>query len=169
MYCPKCSQQQLSDEVRFCSRCGFQLGVVSSLLSADSEFPKSTSHRSRWSLLSSRGTRIGSKLMFVGAFLFVPLFLFGLAINSPGPLIFPLLIFSLGLFVLLYNLIFGHSTPSDLPVQQQSIFNNIKIKLNLPASKSVPITNDLNREPVFEMIRPRSVTDNTTNFLNDDR
>jgi hypothetical protein len=32
MYCPKCSQQQLSDEIRYCSRCGFSLSVVSEIL-----------------------------------------------------------------------------------------------------------------------------------------
>ena len=32
MYCPKCSQIQTEDGLRFCSRCGFQLGVVKELL-----------------------------------------------------------------------------------------------------------------------------------------
>ena len=32
MFCPKCSQQQAADEVRFCSRCGFPLGGVKELL-----------------------------------------------------------------------------------------------------------------------------------------
>lgn len=35
MFCPKCSQQQISDNVRFCSRCGFQLNVVKALLGND--------------------------------------------------------------------------------------------------------------------------------------
>lgn len=36
MFCPKCGQQQVSDEVRFCSRCGFQLEAVKMLLVGDS-------------------------------------------------------------------------------------------------------------------------------------
>jgi uncharacterized membrane protein YvbJ len=35
MYCPKCSQQQISDEMRFCSRCGFPLGAVKELIAND--------------------------------------------------------------------------------------------------------------------------------------
>ncbi|HYY57379.1 MAG TPA: zinc ribbon domain-containing protein [Pyrinomonadaceae bacterium] len=35
MYCPRCSQQQVSDDVRFCSRCGFKLGAVADLLLTD--------------------------------------------------------------------------------------------------------------------------------------
>ena len=34
MFCPNCGQQQASDETRFCSRCGFQLGVVKAVLAA---------------------------------------------------------------------------------------------------------------------------------------
>lgn len=32
MFCPKCSQQQISEEVRYCSRCGFELAAVSDAL-----------------------------------------------------------------------------------------------------------------------------------------
>ncbi len=32
MFCPRCGQKQLSDGVRFCSSCGFQLEAVSQLL-----------------------------------------------------------------------------------------------------------------------------------------
>ena len=36
MFCPKCGQQQVSEEVRFCSRCGFQLKDVKTLLAGES-------------------------------------------------------------------------------------------------------------------------------------
>lgn len=36
MFCPKCSRQQISEDVHFCSGCGFQLNVVKALL-ADSD------------------------------------------------------------------------------------------------------------------------------------
>ena len=35
MYCPKCSQQQISEEMRFCSRCGFSLGAVRELVASE--------------------------------------------------------------------------------------------------------------------------------------
>ena len=34
MYCPQCSQQQISDEMRFCSRCGFPLSSVRQLIAS---------------------------------------------------------------------------------------------------------------------------------------
>jgi len=39
MYCPKCSQIQTEDGLRFCSRCGFQLGVVKELLAEPGSAP----------------------------------------------------------------------------------------------------------------------------------
>jgi predicted amidophosphoribosyltransferase len=32
MFCPRCSQEQVSEETKFCSRCGFPLGLVSEIL-----------------------------------------------------------------------------------------------------------------------------------------
>src|SRR5262249_38437744 len=39
MYCPKCSTEQLSDETRYCSRCGFLLTHVSELIENDGVMP----------------------------------------------------------------------------------------------------------------------------------
>ena len=36
MYCPRCGRQPISEELRFCSYCGFKLGLVKASL-ADSE------------------------------------------------------------------------------------------------------------------------------------
>ena len=36
MYCPQCGHQQVSDETRFCSRCGKSLGLVTDLVSDSS-------------------------------------------------------------------------------------------------------------------------------------
>jgi hypothetical protein len=32
MFCPQCGSQQVTDEIRFCSRCGLPLGLVTDLL-----------------------------------------------------------------------------------------------------------------------------------------
>jgi cytochrome c biogenesis protein CcdA len=32
MHCPRCGQQQVSEETKFCSRCGFPLGLVSEII-----------------------------------------------------------------------------------------------------------------------------------------
>jgi hypothetical protein len=37
MFCPQCGHQQVSDETRFCSRCGLSLGIVTDLLADGDE------------------------------------------------------------------------------------------------------------------------------------
>lgn len=70
MFCPQCSQHQISGNIRFCSRCGFQLNVVKALLAADREDSSSKSpecieaNRSR----RKRDMTIGVLCMFLFAF-----------------------------------------------------------------------------------------------------
>ena len=40
MHCPRCGQQQVSQETKFCSRCGFQLAIVSELLHHGGNLPQ---------------------------------------------------------------------------------------------------------------------------------
>ena len=35
MYCPRCGHQPITNELRFCSYCGFKLGVVKASLADD--------------------------------------------------------------------------------------------------------------------------------------
>src|SRR5688572_12516848 len=37
MFCPQCAHQQVSEETRFCSRCGLSLGLVTDLLGNSSD------------------------------------------------------------------------------------------------------------------------------------
>src|SRR5215213_2545437 len=40
MHCPRCGQQQASEETKFCSRCGFPLGLVSEILAHGGFLPQ---------------------------------------------------------------------------------------------------------------------------------
>lgn len=40
MYCPRCSQEQASDDLRFCSRCGFPLAAVAEVLARGGNLPQ---------------------------------------------------------------------------------------------------------------------------------
>lgn len=74
MYCPKCSQSQVSAEVRFCSRCGFPLVAVGELLMTGGVFPvHAASGESVGSMPTvsprRRGVKRGVALLLVGIFL----------------------------------------------------------------------------------------------------
>jgi hypothetical protein len=40
MHCPNCGQQQISNETKFCSRCGFPLGLIAQVLSHGGFLPQ---------------------------------------------------------------------------------------------------------------------------------
>jgi hypothetical protein len=40
MHCPSCGQQQVSNEIKFCSRCGFSMGMVSEILAHGGFLPQ---------------------------------------------------------------------------------------------------------------------------------
>ncbi|HEY0659357.1 MAG TPA: hypothetical protein VGD05_12820, partial [Pyrinomonadaceae bacterium] len=40
MHCPRCGQQQVSVETKFCSRCGFPLGLTAEVLSHGGFLPQ---------------------------------------------------------------------------------------------------------------------------------
>ncbi|HYO64067.1 MAG TPA: hypothetical protein VER08_10585 [Pyrinomonadaceae bacterium] len=65
MFCPQCGQQQVSDEVRFCSRCGFQLYAVTGLLSTGGEL-LATGQEQTGESARRRGMRQGMMMFFVG-------------------------------------------------------------------------------------------------------
>lgn len=71
MYCPRCGHQPISDATRFCSYCGFKLGVVKASLADDDEVSTMTSFTTQVipKAPRQRDINIGVILMFAGAFL----------------------------------------------------------------------------------------------------
>src|SRR5262245_24128027 len=71
MYCPRCGHQTISDDLRFCSYCGFKLAVVKASL-VDSEevlVNKLSSASTSLTLPRQRDLNIGVILMFAGTML----------------------------------------------------------------------------------------------------
>ena len=69
MYCPRCGHQTTTNELRFCSNCGFKLGVVKASLADDDGFSAMDSFTIQVipKELRQRDINIGLILMFVGA------------------------------------------------------------------------------------------------------
>ena len=70
MFCPRCGHQSISDAMRFCSYCGFKLGVVKAALADDDDVSK-MDHLTIQELPKERqrDINIGVILMFVGGLL----------------------------------------------------------------------------------------------------
>lgn len=171
MFCPKCSQQQVSDETRFCSRCGFQLNVVKAILSSDESVSQNTEGKKASRSFNKRDMTIGAALMFVFAFI-VAAITVDLPPSHSAPILF--LIIAWFLLVLLINIkpiiqyfLRPDSPPVDVPVSKTSpnLFSK-SVSNALPTAHSIPAEDlVMPRFNTAEMVQPLSVTEPTTNLL----
>ena len=75
MYCPRCGQQQLSDQTKFCSRCGFQMGLVFELLTHGGFLPQLAElYQGKKSLFTRKNGVIFGILWFIFFVMMVPAF-----------------------------------------------------------------------------------------------
>lgn len=126
MFCPQCGQQQVSSDVRFCSRCGFLLTAVTGLLATGGVLPAAPSDALR-ETPRRRGLRQGTMMFLIGLVL-TPVIAI---LAGPGPArafpraLIPLsgIIFIFGGFLrMLYALIFEEGSllrqKQDEPTQR---------------------------------------------------
>ncbi|MBO0860408.1 MAG: hypothetical protein J2P21_18405 [Chloracidobacterium sp.] len=74
MYCPRCSHQAASDNLRFCPGCGFRMDGVAELLANYGFSPAYVERppKPRRSTVK-RGALLGAMLMFIGPLVIVPI------------------------------------------------------------------------------------------------
>lgn len=177
MYCPQCGQQQVSDATRYCSRCGFLLdGVVSVIASGGAVPTHYLQPASRKLSPRSKGVRQGAMLM-LGTLLIVPLSaIISVFILGHPEVIVPLVAISLfvgGLLRIIYALMMEDAVPpADFepmggyapPVPSQ--FSRPVHNAALPPAMNQPPPNWRPRANTGEIYQPPpSVTENTTRLL----
>ena len=171
MHCPVCGQQQVSEETRFCSRCGFLLTGVAEVVKAGGLVSvKSTGLTGSADSPKRRGIKQGVFWAML-AILVVPLMgILTIFLHIPPILpLLGLLIFAVGgLLRVAYAALFeAGNSPAGFP---EHLMREPESRGALPPSHSTPAsaytapggswrdTNDLERVP-------SSVTDSTTKLL----
>ena len=66
MFCPKCSQAQPAEDLRFCPRCGFPLVAVKELLGREERHGGVAGDGGEWALPAQKDLTRGALLMFAG-------------------------------------------------------------------------------------------------------
>lgn len=182
MFCPTCGQQQISEETRFCSRCGFLLSGVAELIHNGGAYPQAIQPlKAKKDSPRKRGLKQGL-FIFLLSFLVVPLTaIFTIAIDAREPFLVAIAAILLtvgGLLRMAYALMFESSEPYGATLEEnalnaaQNFLGKNKSAAALPPQQSIPTstyvpptagnwrdTNDLNATP--------SVTENTTKFLDE--
>lgn len=172
MYCPKCSQQQLSEDLRYCSRCGFPLEPVGLLLSNNGVLPQPPTASP--TLSRSRVIR-ESLIMTVVAWLLGLGATFWFDAGGPfeviakvGALVFFLLgLIGLGRFVYAFML-FRDSPEIKLEVPAVNVTTRDRTTQALPQPQQVPVSDWQRSENTKEIVGRPSVTEGTTRLLKDD-
>ena len=178
MYCPRCGQQQASEEIKFCSRCGFPLGLVSELIAHGGFLPQLADlHKTKKRLTKKNG--VVFSLLWTMFFLFIMAPFWAITgVEEMVALSGVIGIFG-GLMWLIASLIFLKSAPNDsLPANELPNANvnnlygtnqkNLPPQQAQPAQSYVPPANSWKAPNTGEFSIPQSVTEGTTKLLKKD-
>ncbi|MEP6570378.1 MAG: zinc ribbon domain-containing protein [Acidobacteriota bacterium] len=178
MYCPQCGQQQVSDVVRYCSRCGFLLDGVSAVVARGGAVPTQYVPQGYRQLSPrSKGVRQGALLM-LSTVLIVPLVgIIGVAIlGLPGEIagIAAVTCMLGGLLRIFYALLMEDAVAPNNPEAMAGYGQAVTPQFARPvqnpalppASANAPAWRP--RLNTAELYQPPSVTENTTRLLNKD-
>jgi hypothetical protein len=171
MYCPNCGQQQVSGEMRFCSRCGLPLTGLAEWL-AGGALPVRQPDQTQLSGPSPRRKHIrrAAKLMFFSGVLFPVVILLCAAIEEGAPMVLPVGLFFISLVWMLYARLFIDNTAPALSyAAPQPAFGSTPARSVLPPAVNNPMPN-IGRQQVRtnELAQPPSVTEHTTRLLDNE-
>lgn len=177
MHCPRCGQPQVSEETRFCSRCGFPLGLVSEVLANGGFLPQladlHTKKKKFWTRRT--GMKIGLAWFMVLAFLITPVM--GILIEEAA-LVIGAFGFITGFLTIIFSWMFLESEPKiaqfDSAYQPANYLSGYETRQNAlppqqtqPAQDFVPAAGAWKAPNTGEMV-PHSVTESTTRLFQRD-
>jgi predicted nucleic acid-binding Zn ribbon protein len=183
MHCPKCGQQQITEETRFCSRCGFLLTGIAQVVANEGQLPASAQTKSEKLSPRRRGVRKGL-FFFLLSFLILPIImLLTIAAEADPYVLFAAatVFIAGGLLRIAYAMMFesADESPAGFPAAPGHQLPHMMSPGDpnaLPEASTIPAaiysappgtgiwrdTNDLERSP-------HSVTDSTTKLLERDQ
>ncbi|MGI8542603.1 MAG: hypothetical protein ACR2MD_03905 [Aridibacter sp.] len=180
MYCPRCGEQQTSGNLRFCSKCGLPLGLVSEVLSNGGTLPQLEEIYKKKKFLTRKNGVIFSIFWFIFFVPFCAAFFGVLRIEELSAVSAVFGVFS-SLLILLFSLFFLGKPPQDS--QNQVILkNNNAIPQNLSGQQTqqnvlpsqqtqsaqeyvAPSAASWKTYDTGELVQPGSVTEGTTKLL----
>jgi hypothetical protein len=178
MFCPQCGQQQAADDVRFCSRCGFQLAAVGELLRSNGVAPERRFGRGAIDSPRRKGVRQGVLLTMVGILLVPFLFMLSELTGVKDEIaMLGMLVFLGGLLRIVYAF-FEDAAPQSLPGTGEGFHAQPTFaRPDWRAGAELPPAQDVDarfyvpprRQDTADLSPPASVVEGTTRRLGDER
>ena len=181
MHCPRCGQQQVSDQIKFCSRCGFQLGLVAELLAHGGFLPQLTElYKGKTGWFTRKNGVIAAILWFIFFVMMMPAFFAVADAEVPAAIsavfgVFSSLIMLIASIAFLpsskrtFDLPLAEMPPHGAPVGLQGNvgYGALPPQQSQPASSYIPPEGSW-RADTADLARPGSVTEGTTKLLKKD-
>jgi hypothetical protein len=181
MHCPRCGQQQVSIDTKFCSRCGFQLGLVAELLANGGFLPQLAElYKGKSSWFTRKNGVIFSILWFIFFDMMLPAF-FGLAGEDESAAVAAIFGVFTTMMFLIISLAFlkkparGFELPgSDITAARPAHMNpgipmhELPPQQTQPAASYMPPEGGWRAPDTGELQRPASVVEGTTKLLKKD-
>ena len=180
MHCPSCGQQQISNETKFCSRCGMPLGVVSEVLAYGGYLPQLAELNKKKKSLLTRRNGLGFSLIWFLFFLLIMTPLLGIMNAGDMPGVTAVLGIFGGFILMISSLLFLKKdivqfpfTQGTLPPPQgqynipgQQGYSALPPQQSVPASVYAPPVHGSWRDT--NDLQPNTVTEGTTRLLEKD-
>lgn len=180
MYCPRCGQEKISGDLRFCSRCGLPLGLVTEFVENGGTLPQLLELNEKKKLLTRKN---GLKFSLIWFIVFVLLFVPILGVlGAPEELIGLMAVFGTmsSILGLVSSFLFLKKEPkwaanedilqaANIPAQQN--FQDSRANSALPPQQTqtaqdyVSPANNFRAPDTGELVQPGSVTEGTTKLL----
>jgi hypothetical protein len=154
--------------MRFCSRCGLALSGLAEWMAGGMLVRRADETRVLLPSRRRKQMRRAAKLMFFSGVL-IPLgIMMSAAVDDPGPMVLPALLFFASLVWMGYSRLFIDDAPPMInPGAQQSAFGPMPTRASLTPPTNIP---DFGRQQVRtnELAQAPSVTEHTTKLLDHD-
>lgn len=171
MHCPRCGQQQVTEEIKYCSRCGFPLGLVLEILLHGGSLPQLADLKENKTWLT-RKNGVVFALLWLIFFLPVCTIIFGGIFGNEilGGITAVIGIFG-SLMILIASTVLLKPAPQTYfpPANTQGLHggtpNALPPQQTQPAQDFIPPLGAWKDPKTGELITPASVTDSTTKLL----
>lgn len=180
MHCPRCGQQQISDQTKFCSRCGFQLGLVAELLEHGGFLPQLAElYKGKSTFFTRKNGLVFTVLWFIFFVMMMPAF-FGIAgeddaagVSAVFGIFSTMMLLILSLAVLKrapkpYELAAHQMAPQPAQMYGNPAAHALPPQHTQPASSYMPPEGSWRAPDTGDLVRPGSVTEGTTKLLKKD-
>jgi len=181
MFCPRCSQEQVSDEQKFCSRCGLPLDMIAEVLANGSLLPQLAELPKSKKFLTRRKGLLFSLVWFmIFSMILTPIF-GGVAHADALALACAIMGAMGGLILLIASFVVLKNEPKIMESVNKEIPNYRAKNLYQPQQPALPTqqsqsaqsyvspANSWKASDTSEFAQPQSITENTTKLLEKDK